>query len=91
MIFTAAVVVVLGGKLAWVLLLFIPIIIFLRQNRTPGAKHDPSQQDKLAEIQNILHETISGNRIVKRSEWSRGRWRGSARPLAVCFGRTCVP
>ncbi len=38
LIFTAVVVVLLGGKLAWVLLLFVPFIIFSAgQNRTPSA------------------------------------------------------
>ena len=64
--FTAAVVVLLGGKLAWVLLLFVPVILYSsrrigRQVRTTTR----GGQDKLAEIQNILHETITGNRIVK--------------------------
>jgi len=66
LIFTAAVVVLVGGRLAWVLLLFVPVILYSsrkigRQVRTTTR----GGQDKLAEIQNILHETITGNRIVK--------------------------
>ena len=66
LIFIAGVVVLLGGKLAWVLLLFVPAILYSsrkigRQVRT----RTRGGQDKLAEIQNILHETITGNRIVK--------------------------
>ena len=41
-------------------------------------------QDKLAEIQNILHETITGNRIVKAfgmESWEITRFRGAARRL----------
>jgi subfamily B ATP-binding cassette protein MsbA len=41
-------------------------------------------QDKLAEIQNILHETITGNRIVKAfnsEKWEISRFRGAARRL----------
>ena len=41
-------------------------------------------QDKLAEIQNILHETITGNRIVKAfnmEPWELGRFRFAARRL----------
>ena len=57
-IFIAVVVVLLGGKLAWVLLLFLPVILYSSRkigrqvrSKTRGG------QDKLAEIQNILHET----------------------------------
>src|SRR5204863_9687612 len=66
LIFTAGVVIVLGGKLAWVLVLFIPFVVFSagkigRRVRTTTCKG----QDKLADIQNILQETITGNRLVK--------------------------
>src|SRR4051812_15890086 len=66
LIFTAIVVVLLGGKLAFVLVLFIPII-FLSARRIGKRVRTTTRrgQDKLAEIQNILHETITGNRIVK--------------------------
>jgi ATP-binding cassette, subfamily B, bacterial MsbA len=81
-IFIAYVVVALGGKLAWVLLLFVPGILYSsrrigRQVRSTTRKG----QDKLAEIQNILHETITGNRIVKAfgmESWEIGRYRKAA-------------
>lgn len=84
-VFTAIAVVVLGGNLAWVLLLFIPVIIYsvtkigrrVRQTTRGG-------QDKLAEIQNILHETITGNRIVKAFSmeiWEISRFRRAAQRL----------
>lgn len=85
LIFIAAVVVALGGKFAWVLLVFVPFIVFSagrlgRQVRSATRKG----QDRLAEIQNILHETFTGNRIVKAfgmegSETSR--FHGAARRL----------
>ena len=64
-LFTAAAVIVLGRKLAWVLLLFIPFIIYsaVRIGRRVRST-TRGGQDKLADIQNILQETISGNRIV---------------------------
>jgi len=85
LIFTAVVVVLLGGKLAWVLVLFIPVILYSsrkigRQVRTTTR----GGQDKLAEIQNILHETITGNRIVKAfgmEHWETQRFRAAARRL----------
>ena len=85
LIFTAAVVVLVGGKLAWVLLLFVPVILYSsrkigRQVRTTTR----GGQDKLAEIQNILHETITGNRIVKAfgmENWEVARFRAAARRL----------
>ena len=83
--FLAALVVRLGGKLAWVLLLFIPVILYSsrkigRQVRTTTR----GGQDKLSEIQNILHETITGNRIVKAfgmEHWEMERFRLAARRL----------
>jgi len=85
LIFTAAVVVLVGGKLAWVLVLFLPVILYSsiktgrRVRRTTRGG-----QDKLAEIQNILHETITGNRIVKAfgmEKWEVERFRAAARRL----------
>jgi subfamily B ATP-binding cassette protein MsbA len=84
-VFTAAVVVLLGGKLAWVLLLFLPIILY--SSRKIGREvRDTTRkgQDKLAEIQNILHETITGNRIVKAfgmENWEISRFRRAAQRL----------
>lgn len=85
LIFVAVVVVSQGGRLAWVLLLFIPAILYSsrkigRQVRTKTR----GGQDKLAEIQNILHETITGNRIVKAfgmERWEIERFRAAARRL----------
>jgi subfamily B ATP-binding cassette protein MsbA len=81
----AAVVVVLGGKLAWVLLLFLPAIIYSSRKIGSRVRSTTRQgQDKLAEIQNILHETITGNRIVKAfnsEKWEISRFRGAARRL----------
>jgi len=84
-LFTAAVVVLLGGKLAWVLLLFIPAIFY--SSRKIGRRVRTTTrggQDKLADIQNILHETITGNRIVKAfamEKWEIERFRAAARRL----------
>ena len=74
-----------GGKLAWVLLLFVPVVISSarrigRSVRTTTRKG----QDKLAEIQHILHETITGNGIVKAfgmELWEMDRFRRAARRL----------
>jgi subfamily B ATP-binding cassette protein MsbA len=56
----------LGGHLSWALLLFIPVVV--TSSRKIGREvrtRTRTGQDKLAEIQNILHETVTGNRIVK--------------------------
>jgi len=85
LLFTALVVVALGGKLAWVLLIFIPFVIVsagkiglrVRQTTRKG-------QDKLSDIQNILHETITGNRIVKAfsmEAWESRRFFAAAKKL----------
>lgn len=81
----AAVVVILGGKLAWVLLLFVPVIVFSSRKIGSRVRHTTRHgQDKLADIQNILHETITGNRIVKAfntEDWEISRFRKAARRL----------
>lgn len=81
----AAVVVVLGGNLAWVLLLFVPVIIYSSRKIGSRVRYTTRHgQDKLAEIQNILHEAILGNRIVKAfntENWEISRFRNAARRL----------
>jgi len=85
LIFTAAVVVLLGGKLAWVLVLFVPFIIYSAGKIGRRVRHTTRRgQDKLADIQNILHETITGNRIVKAfsmESWEMARFRRAAQRL----------
>ncbi len=85
LLFTAVVVVLLGGKLAWVLLLFVPVIVVSARRIGQRVRHATRKgQDKLADIQNILHETITGNRIVKAfgmELWELVRFRGAARRL----------
>jgi ATP-binding cassette, subfamily B, bacterial MsbA len=84
-LFMAAAVVILGHDLAWVLVLFVPFIIYSaakigRRVRTTTRRG----QDKLADIQNILQETISGNRIVKAfsmESWEIARFRKAAQKL----------
>src|SRR5215471_6709052 len=82
LIFTACVVVLLGGKLAWVLVLFVPVILYSSRKIGRQVRHTTRKgQDKLAEIQNILHETITGNRIVKAfgmENWEVSRFRTAA-------------
>lgn len=84
-VWLAALVVITGRKLAWILLLFIPFVAIssgkigrrVRQTTRKG-------QDKLADIQNILHETITGNRIVKAfsmETWENLRFFQAARRL----------
>ena len=84
-LFTAGLVIVLGRQLAWVLVVFIPIIVFSavrigRRVRSTTRKG----QDQLADVQNILHETITGNRIVKAfgmESWEVARFRKAAQRL----------
>lgn len=85
LIFTAIVVVLLGGKLAWVLLLFVPFIIYSAGKIGRRVRHTTRKgQDQLADVQNILQETITGNRIVKAfnmESWEIARFRKAARRL----------
>jgi subfamily B ATP-binding cassette protein MsbA len=78
-LFTSFFVIALGGKLAWVLVLFIPVIVFSSRKIGRQVRHTTrSGQDKLADIQNVLQETITGNRIVKAfsmESWEIARFR----------------
>lgn len=75
----------LGGNLSWALLLFIPAVV--TSSRKIGREvrtRTRTGQDKLAEIQNILHETITGHRIVKSFNtelWEFRRFKNAARRL----------
>lgn len=84
-VFTAGVVIVLGKKLAWLLLLFVPFIIFSASKIGRRVRHTTRRgQDQLADIQNILHETITGNRIVKAfsmEAWEFARFKKAAQRL----------
>src|SRR5208337_2382854 len=76
---------ILGRKLAWVLVLFVPFIIYSAARIGRRVRHTTrGGQDKLADIQNILHETITGNRIVKAfsmERWEIARFRKAAQRL----------
>ena len=85
LLFTIVVVIFLGKWLSLMLLIFVPVVITsgrrigreVRQTTRRG-------QDKLAEIQNILHETITGNGIVKAFNmewWEMVRFKAAARRL----------
>ena len=85
LLFTAAIVIIYGGNLAWVLLFFV-IIVIVSARRIGRRVRVTTRggQDKLAEIQNILHETLTGNRIVKAfgmELWEMARFRRAARRL----------
>jgi subfamily B ATP-binding cassette protein MsbA len=78
-------VIILGGRLSWALVLFIPVVI--TSSRKIGREvrtRTRTGQDKLAEIQNILHETVTGNRIVKAFNtelWEILRFKNAAKRL----------
>jgi subfamily B ATP-binding cassette protein MsbA len=83
--FTVCVAAAYGHWLALVLLLFIPVVVLSARRIGRGVRVTTrSGQDKLAEIQNILHETITGNGIVKAfgmELWELARFRRAARRL----------
>ena len=83
--FMILVIIALGGKLAWVLLIFLPIVAgSIRRIGRDVRRTTRRGQDKLADIQNILHETITGNRIVKAFNmefWELLRFRQAAKRL----------
>jgi subfamily B ATP-binding cassette protein MsbA len=87
-----AVVVITGGTMALILLLFVPVVILSsrrvgRSVRTTTRKG----QDKLAEIQNIVQETITGNGIVKAfgmEHWEMTRFRRASDRLLTANMRS---
>lgn len=83
--FTAIAVVALGRNLSWVLVLFIPFVVYSARKIGSRVRHTTRRgQDKLADIQNILQETITGNRIVKAFSmelWEIARFRKAAQRL----------
>ena len=85
LVFMVCAVIILGGKMAWILLLFIPVVISSARRIGKSVRRTTRKgQDKLAEIQNILHETITGNRIVKAfgmEIWEMDRFRRAAKRL----------
>ncbi|SNS43899.1 ATP-binding cassette, subfamily B, MsbA [Granulicella rosea] len=82
LVFTVGAVVLVGGKLAWILLLFVPVVVSSTRRIGRSVRQTTRRgQDKLAEIQNILHETITGNGIVKAfgmELWEMQRFRRAA-------------
>ena len=85
LLFIVGVAVAYGGWLSLVLLLFIPVVVLSARRIGRGVRITTrTGQDKLAEIQNILHETITGNGIVKAfgmELWELARFRRAARRL----------
>ena len=55
----------LGGHLSWALLLFVPVVVTsARKIGREVRTRTRTGQDKLAEIQNILHETVTGLSLI---------------------------
>jgi ATP-binding cassette, subfamily B, bacterial MsbA len=75
----------LGGHLSWALLLFVPVVVTsARRIGREVRTRTRTGQDKLAEIQNILHETVTGNRVVKAFNtelWETVRFKKAAARL----------
>jgi ATP-binding cassette, subfamily B, bacterial MsbA len=84
-IFIALVVVGLGRHLTWVLVIFVPFVIASASRVGDRVRKTTRKgQDKLAEINEILHETITGVRIVKAfcmEAWEMRRFRDAANRL----------
>jgi ATP-binding cassette, subfamily B, bacterial MsbA len=86
------VVIVTGGRMAWVLLIFVPIIVSSTRRVGRNVRRTTrTGQDKLAEIQNIVQETIQGNGIVKAfgmEGWEMNRFRRAADRLLTANMRS---
>src|ERR1700759_3556441 len=82
LLFMIGTVIVVGGRMAWILLLFVPVIISSARRIGGSVRRRTRRgQDKLAEIQTIVVETITGNSIVKAfgmERWEMGRFRRAA-------------
>ena len=92
LIFMIGVVIIVGGRMAWVLIIFVPIIVSsTRRVGRSVRKTTRRGQDKLAEIQNIVQETIIGNGIVKAfgmESWEMNRFRRAADRLLTANMRS---
>jgi subfamily B ATP-binding cassette protein MsbA len=92
LIFMVGAVVVVGGRMSWVLLLFVPIIVSSTRRVGRSVRVTTrSGQDKLAEIQNIVQETIKGNGIVKAfgtELWEMNRFRRASEKLLTANMRS---
>ena len=92
LIFMIGAVIIVGGRMSWVLLIFVPIIVAsTRRVGRSVRKTTRRGQDKLAEIQNIVQETIMGNGIVKAfgmEPWEMSRFRRAADRLLVANMRS---
>ncbi len=85
LVFMIGAAILVGGKMAWVLLLFVPVIVSSARRIGRSVRTTTrTGQDKLAEIQNIVHEAITGNGIVKAfgmELWEMNRFRRAAQRL----------
>ncbi|MFB3813753.1 MAG: ABC transporter ATP-binding protein [Terriglobales bacterium] len=85
LLFLTLVVIAKGGRFSLVLVVFVPIILLSARKIGTRVRHTTRRgQDKLADIHNILHETVTGMRIVKAfgmEMWEILRFRGAARRL----------
>jgi subfamily B ATP-binding cassette protein MsbA len=92
LLFMIGVVVHEGGRMAWVLLIFVPVIVLSTRRVGRSVRHTTRRgQDKLAEIQNIVQETITGNGIVKAfgmELWEMNRFRRAADKLLTANMRS---
>jgi len=92
MLFMIGVVISVGGHMAWVLLLFVLVIVSSARKIGGSVRRRTRRgQDKLAEIQNIVHETITGNSIVKAfgmELWEMKRFRRAAQRLLTANMRS---
>src|ERR1019366_8292069 len=73
------VVAIMGGTMALVVLLFVPVVVLSSRKVGRSVRVTTRRgQDRLAEIQNIVQETISGHGIVKAlgmGPWEMNRFR----------------
>ncbi|MGA7155640.1 MAG: ABC transporter ATP-binding protein [Acidobacteriaceae bacterium] len=92
LLFMIGAVIIVGGRMAWVLIIFVPIIVLsTRRVGRSVRKTTRRGQDKLAEIQNIVQETIMGNGIVKAfgmENWEMNRFRRAADRLLTANMRS---
>jgi subfamily B ATP-binding cassette protein MsbA len=92
LLFMIFAVITVGGRMAWVLLLFVPVIMSSARRIGRGVRRTTRKgQDKLAEIQSIAHEAITGNSIVKAfgmELWEMTRFRNAADRLLTANMRT---
>ena len=86
-VFTAVVVVLIGGKLAWVLLLFVPVILYSSRKIGRQVRSDDAEAGRTSwpRYRTSCTKRSPGTGSSRPSEWRTGRWGATAKAARRFF------